>query len=262
MKPAKLAKRVTSRLRSLLRRLRTVLRRCRHQGEVGTVHELRTTLRRLRLKAALVAPWLGRGVADEFHAWARRTSRRTSMVRDLDVTIGWLRRHRGPAAVVIAVQRLREARWHGVQRWLAVPAGGLPDLKHERLPKGHHLRLVRRYEERFARMAGRVEAMAVRFDRLSAAERHAFRRQVRRLRYLRELALPRRKHPGDPLIKSLATVQIEIGGELDRTVAAQWARKLAGTHLATPAAHARQTRRRVAAALRRLVRHLQNQAGS
>jgi CHAD domain-containing protein len=60
-----------------------------------------------------------------------------------------------------------------------------------------------------------------RFLALEVPEQHAFRRAVRRLRYLRELGVARRRQKDDRLLQQLARLHETMGEYQNRVVAAQ-----------------------------------------
>jgi CHAD domain-containing protein len=78
-----------------------------------------------------------------------------------------------------------------------------------------------RFAKQFEKHRSRVLRDAPRFFALELPEQHAFRRRLRRLRYLRELALSKQKQVEDPLLKRLLGLQEAMGRYQDRVVASQ-----------------------------------------
>ena len=208
----KLFDRWRRRYRRLLKRQGVLVRRCRRKGDAEAVHELRVTVRRLRLMVRLAAPFVGRTVAELYRAWSRSVSDATSQLRDLDVVLEWLQPRPEAAAVTERVlahrhHRLTQSRF----RLLPMTAGLSRQLLEFRTDAKARKRFTRRYRNRFARLFGRTRPQARRYARMPIEERHAFRRQLRQLRYLRELALARRKHARDPVLQLLVRPQVAMG---------------------------------------------------
>lgn len=212
MNSRKLFRRWQRRSTGLLDAAKELLRLGATAGEAEHIHQLRVTLRRLRLMLRLGRPCLGRATVAAFRAWSRRGSKATSPVRDLDVTLDWLRLHPDGVAIMKRLGPQRQRRWKSCfARFLPIP----PELRAQLArPKGRRderARLVRNYEGFQAQHEDAAFRAVPRFFVLSAAEQHAFRRTVRRLRYLRELGLPRREQRGDRLLKQLVHLQEALG---------------------------------------------------
>jgi CHAD domain-containing protein len=195
-----------------LKRQDVLVRRAREQGDAVSVHDLRVTVRRLRLMVRLAAPFVGRKTANRYRTWSRAISDATSAMRDLDVILEWLVRRPDAAEVTRRVvaerQRVWEVRRSGLQ---PMPGGLSQKLRQFRADAKARRRFARRYDNRFARLFQRIQPQARRYARMPIEERHAFRRQLRQLRYLRELALARRKQPQDPVLERLVRPQVAMG---------------------------------------------------
>ena len=200
------------RYRRLLKRQGVLVRRSRRQGDAEDVHELRVSVRRLRLMVRLAAPFVGGKAAEAYRTWSRSISDATSELRDLDVVLEWLQPRPEAAAVAERVVALRGRRFtHSRSGLLSMPDGLSRRLLEFRTDAKARKRFTRRYRNRFARFFERIRPQARRYARMPIEERHAFRRQLRQLRYLRELALPRRKHAADPVLQLLVRPQVAMG---------------------------------------------------
>jgi CHAD domain-containing protein len=212
MKPAKFQRRWERRFSRLLKRLPELWRQCRRSGGEESIHQLRVALRRLRLLINVGRPCLGKGAADRFRRWSRAASDTLGPVRDLDVTLAWLARQDGAQELCERFRRRRGQLWARARQRLDKPPKSLwSALRRRRDSPRARRRLLARFERLNARLAGRLTAQAGQFFTLGTAEQHAFRRRLRRLRFLRELALPRRAHLRDPLLRRLIELHEALG---------------------------------------------------
>ncbi len=223
MKPERLAHRWKRRHRRLLDELALQLRRARKQGDAESVHALRVALRRLRLSLRLGKELLDGERRERWRAWARQISRATSPVRDLDIAVEWLITNRANPALIQEGQRLREQAWRRHRRQVTLPPRGLlARLRQVPEQKAGPRSLSRRFRRLEARYRDHLRAQLPRFFRLTEEERHEFRRTARWWRYLRELAVPRKKMKRDPVCRRLLPVQ-EALGELQNLALVQTA---------------------------------------
>lgn len=223
MKPERLARRWQRRHLKLLSELRRLHAECRRRGDAPQVHELRVTLRRLRLSVRLGKALFDAAHLGQLRAWAGRISRATSPVRDLDITVEWLLASKAGPSLVAECQGLRDRLWRRRQRQLlALPGQVLNRLAHPardgtraaaRALTGRFRKLEERYRDH-------LRQQLPRFFELSEEDRHDFRRTVRWWRYLRELAVARKKLPKDPICRRLLPAQ-ETLGELQNLALAQ-----------------------------------------
>lgn len=212
MKPDRLAQRWKRRHAQLVTALKEQLRRSRARGEAEDVHNLRVTLRRLRLSLRLARPLSREAGRGRWRDWARRISRATSPVRDLDIAGEWLSASRAHPAVLEEWQRLRQRAWQRCQRQLTSPPRGAWALLHRSdLPKEAPRRLARRAAKLEARYREALRAATPRFFHLGEEDRHEFRRTVRWWRYLLELVRSRNKLKHDPRYQRLLTIQETLG---------------------------------------------------
>lgn len=221
MKPEQLVRRWERRQADLLADLRTQVLVARGKGEAEAVHQLRVTLRRLRLSICLAKPVLDEERANRFRAWAAHISRATSRVRDLDIAVDWLRGGNASAALVADCEARRARVWRRCRRNLTPPPPGLL-LKLARLSGGRRTdaAIAKRLRKLESRYAEQLRTQLPQFFELSEEDRHEFRRTVRWWRYLRELTLPRRRLKKDSTWKSLLVAQ-EALGEMQNLVLIQ-----------------------------------------
>lgn len=221
MKPRKLLRRWQRRRALLLGELESLLPRCRRRGGVEQVHELRVVLRRLRLFVRVGQPLLDREVIGAFRAWARRISRATSPVRDLDVAMEWLASQPDGLEVIPALKARRQGLWASAQTHLPPPVPGLLSRLAAQTERGDSARrLSRRIRKLERRLANQVRDAVPCFFALPAEEQHEFRRTLRWWRYLRELSLPRRRQRKDGFLKALVALQEATGDRQNIKLAA------------------------------------------
>jgi CHAD domain-containing protein len=212
MKPERLARRWKRRHQRLLDELPRHLRQARARGDAESVHTLRVTLRRLRLSLRLGKTLFDEARLGRWRDWARRISRATSPVRDLDIAVEWLAANRANPALIQESQHWRDQAWRRHRRQLRPsPRGVLAQLGSPALKPEQARRLARRFEKLEARYREHVRAQQPRFFQLSEEERHDFRRAVRWWRYLREQVLPRKKLKGDGVCRRLLAAQEALG---------------------------------------------------
>jgi CHAD domain-containing protein len=218
-KSLRLLRRWEKQARKLARQAEELLRLCRTQGAVEDIHALRVTLRRLRLavrlgKSTFPAPHIAR-----FRAWAERVSRATSSVRDLDIAIAWLASHKAPPALIEQCLALRVRQWLRCKKLIPPRPRGLRNLMDHPIRKCDAAGVAKRFTRLEKRFEAHVAGQANNFRRLPEEDRHNFRRAVRWWRYLREMALPAQKVPGDVLISRLLRAQEALGAAQDLALA-------------------------------------------
>jgi CHAD domain-containing protein len=212
MKPRELFCRWRRRTTKLLEAREELLRLCSAASEPDHVHQLRVTLRRLRLVLRLGAPCFGKTAIVEFHDWSREVSDALGRVRDLDVTLEWLRRQPESAALASALESRRHRWWRSRRSRLPLPPDDLrAQLNRWKAKRRAPARLVKLYSKYFRLHREEIVRVAPQLLDLAPPQRHAFRRTLRRLRYLRELALSRRQQRSDQLLKHLVRLQEALG---------------------------------------------------
>ncbi len=212
MKPNRLSRRWLRRHRKLLDSLARLLQECRRRGAPESVHELRVTLRRLRLSVRLGRLGFDEAVLGRWRAWARRVSRATSPVRDLDIAVEWLQAVKASPALLQECKRRRDRLWRRRRKQIPpVPPRLLSALAQPDLEQAASRSLERRFKKLEGRYRDWLRRQVPRFFRLGEEERHDVRRTVRWWRYLRELAVAGKKLPRDPATRLLLPAQEALG---------------------------------------------------
>jgi CHAD domain-containing protein len=205
----------------LVERLPGLVAACRAKGEAETVHELRVTLRRLRLYVRVGRPQFRRKRVAEFRAWARGVSKLTSPVRDLDVALEWLEPRPVAQAVAARCRRRRRRLWAAAQRRLEPsPDGVIEVLAATRGGVKRRKEIELQFEALLDRYRRAVVRDLPRFFRLSFEAQHGFRRALRWWRYCRELELPAKAQGSDPLLAALVALQEATGTRQNLRLAA------------------------------------------
>ncbi len=226
----------------LLDRQDRLLKRARSHGLPEHIHELRVVLRRLRLMVRVSSPPIDREAARRYRQWSRQISDVTSPLRDIDVTLEWLASQKANPALADTLQTRRQSLWsQGRRKFMPPPQRILAATRRLKSNKHDRQRLRRRYPARFARLHARVVSQIPHFFELNDSGRHAFRRTIRLLRYLRESALTERQRHHDALLKALAEPQAAMGEYQNVTLARQIVGSL---HSPAPSNSLRQTLRR------------------
>lgn len=166
----------------------------------------------------LAAPCLGKKQTHRAIRRTREISRLTSRLRDLDVAIEHFSRNPKLSRAIPILQRRRRTLWRRRRRELPALAPSLPGERRIESLKKCHAKLARRYERKLQRLRTRLLAPIPDSSAWPLSQQHAFRRTVRRLRYLRELGLSRRELPDDPVCQILIRTQDTIGELLDEAV--------------------------------------------
>ena len=221
------------------------------------VHQARVALRRMRsvLRAfdRLVVDKTLRRDIDRLRGPLKQFGRTLGAARDADVFVGetlgrmaeqWKSPPPGPTGiaqqiddVAAAAAERRRAAQAAVRAWLATPAHGRLLLAAERLvfdatqsPKREPERQEKRAKRAppladqlgplLARQHEKVQHAAVALTRLGAPERHRLRIEVKRLRYLLDLAAPLWPQDASRAYrKTLAALQARLGALNDRSEA-------------------------------------------
>jgi CHAD domain-containing protein len=196
-------------------------RECRRTGDVEAIHRLRVVLRRLRVGLRLGNRWLGKPRVAAFRRWSQKISEALGPVRDVDVTLEWLAAQPGgPAAVVHALQTRRAALWKQARRKLARLARVPCKLKASKDDAARIAKkLARRFHRTLAEDREEIRAFHTPLDTGDAEHWHELRRDLRRIRYLREMVLSNRERKRDALLKQLLHLQ-ELLGNAQNCVAA------------------------------------------
>lgn len=212
MSPKELHRRWHRRLVALEEGIRTLFEECRATGGTETIHDLRVAIRRARLYAHLGRPLLRKSSLRRFDDWARTTNDLLGPVRDCDVCMNWLATRPGSLDAVELIYHERVRLWGlaviALNRRKSDFRGGMVFRKNE---KGAAQKLWSRQRKELKRIMDSLNGAASRTHRMKPEELHDLRRRLRRWRYLRELSLPKRVHPTDPLLTWLVKVQDALG---------------------------------------------------
>jgi len=190
----------------------TLLRLSRLEGTADQVHELRVTVRRLRLMLRVAGPLLKKVDTTQYESWSRKILDGTSTLRDYDATIEWLQTQPDTAQVLQTVNRDRSRLWRQAK---AKVIRVRPQI-HSRLARfelNHRgkVRLEKRFHDHVKRLEDAVTSAAQDLPSFGPEERHVVRRKLRRLKYLKEIGLPKRKQRADRILKWLIRLQNAMG---------------------------------------------------
>jgi CHAD domain-containing protein len=205
-----LRKRWRRALESHLKRAAQLLRR-RSPLNAEAVHDLRVALRRTRLLLQLASKHRDRQRTKRQRAAARDVLDTFAQVRDLDVTLDWARDHNAPPALLSELLQRRVAQCHRAEH---ASARLRPKLRRARLKgvdKTDPAKLARRYARWLDALSAHCHASAARARHLSTPELHTLRRDIRRWRYLRELAVSPKQLNQNPDLRRLVKVQEALG---------------------------------------------------
>jgi CHAD domain-containing protein len=202
------------RFRSGRLQIQSLLAEVLRTGQAEAVHDLRVTLRRTRLLALVGKPLLGKAKADAFREWALKLANSLGSVRDCDVIMAWLQDHAPDRRRERLFQSQRARIWRQIRPALAAlsRSGGKYFGKWDCHP-GKSRKLQKRFLKQGSEIQAGLRSDAGRFLQMNAAGRHQFRRSLRRLRYLRELALSQRRQKTDRTLRQLIACQ-EILGDI------------------------------------------------
>lgn len=210
--PKKLFRRWQKRKNKLLDNLPALLERCRATGRAELVHELRVALRRLRFYLRFGRPLLDSGDVTRFLRWARRISRASGPVRDLDVALEWLQGRCHAEEVSERILEKRAKAWRPFAALLKVPGKAFLDrLQKDKSGAKVRNKLAKRYKKIEARIRRAVCGDARAFFKFNEEQQHQVRRLLRRWRYLREIGLQRPKAGKDKLLSVLIELQEATG---------------------------------------------------
>ena len=212
MNASKFFKRWSRRHRQFLDEALAQLGLAREHGEAEDIHRLRVALRRLRLLAWLGAPIHRRRVLHEFRSWSAQICYGAGRVRDLDIS---LEQFPPNAAFSSPARRVRENRrqlWLALRPQLQAPAPRMIRQMSRFKAGALERRLLwARYEGEVKDLRRQLAEAAPRFFALELPEQHAFRRSLRRLRYLREIELSKKAQAADPQLRQWIALQEALG---------------------------------------------------
>ena len=189
-----------------------LLKNCLRTGDPEMVHDLRVTLRRARTLALVGTPVLGKTQATHFIQWALKVATALGRVRDSDVILEWLKAHCPSPNAEQTLHQNRAANWRTTRPKLAA----LSAMRWKQLRRWDQSsirpgKLRKKFLKECVRLRDGLQRDAARFHHLDEAGLHEFRRGLRRLRYLRELALSRKEQKTDRKLEQLVAFQEALG---------------------------------------------------
>jgi CHAD domain-containing protein len=198
--------------KAALEEVQTVLAECRRTGDVGAVHRLRVALRRARLLALVGKPVLGRSMALRLRQWAFKLTAALSRVRDYDAALEWLNRHSPDSRTVDVLTASRLRLWRASRPHLrTLPQRAWDDITRTKAATAKQKALRKKFEKELAKARRAFAKDSPRFCELDLTGLHDFRRNIRRWRYLLELALRRRAQTRNAELKRLIALQEALG---------------------------------------------------
>jgi CHAD domain-containing protein len=219
MKPEKLVRRWHSRLKDFEKSLGKEWMLCRQTGEVESIHRLRVLLRRLRVFLRLGNAILGKAKVEAFRSWSTTASNAIGRARDYDVTMAWLQQQPGSLRIYEIMGKRRAQLWNKARpklgRCRELPLQALKDA----CSKHQQKKLANRFAKTFNNARQEILAFDTQLDPADTEHWHELRRDLRRIRYLRELCLSPKEQKKDRLLKALIHLQ-ELLGEAQNCVAA------------------------------------------
>lgn len=190
----------------------TLLRQSRLEGTADQIHDLRVTLRRLRLMLHIAGPLVNKRDTARYSSWSRNVLDGTSTVRDYDATIEWLQMQADTGRAVQIIQRHRHRLWRRARATIILT----PPYDHSHLARlefNHYqkVRLEKRFNSHVDRLEEAVTSAAQDLTSFGPEERHVVRRRLRRLKYLKETGLSKRKQRTDRILKWTIRLQTAMG---------------------------------------------------
>lgn len=208
MNAKRLHERWRTSLESKIEAARKLLRKHRPLSR-AEVHDLRVALRRAQLLINLGSKTLGKAKARQCRHAMRSLLKTLHLLRDCDVALDWLESTKASDALLGEFGRKRNRLWTAAKRRLK--AVNLSGIKIPHGEKADAKKLARKLEKQIGTTAEKCREAVARAPEAPVSELHAFRRVVRRWRYLRELQLAPRQVRRDRRLKTLIEVQEALG---------------------------------------------------
>lgn len=211
MKPKKLYRHWAKSLQHLQAALDREWPRCRKHGGVESIHRLRVLLRRARIYVRQGRAVLGRYDVRVFCDRAKTVSNAVGLVRDCDMALQWLRKAGAKPAEIDAIRKKRLRLWRAGRNKFKEPLA---------IPQPHNVKdasekIARKVYSRLLETAKKawqeVHACPTPIINLKNLQWHELRRDLRRLRYLRELVLTPKQQRQDRLLRLLIHLQNLLG---------------------------------------------------
>jgi CHAD domain-containing protein len=210
MHPKRLRKNWRRALKSNLTRISGLLRR---RGPLNTeaVHDLRVGLRRARLLLQLRSKHQDRDRIKRFRAEGRRIMDAFAPPRDADVALNWAKERHASPNLLTHLMHERTRLCRRAERQLVRIK---PKLRANRVKTSGKVD-AEKLNRRFHRWLGAISARCLsgvnQAPQFTIPELHALRRDIRRWRYLRELATTCRPVARDRIVRALVAAQESLG---------------------------------------------------
>ncbi|MEW6303081.1 MAG: CHAD domain-containing protein [Verrucomicrobiota bacterium] len=188
-------------------------------AEAESIHQLRVSIRRTRVMIHLGPFICGKSNAEKFHAWSKRVADTVGRVRDYDIAIDWLRGQSAGAQLIAQVEQRRVRLWRAASRRLTPIPMTLRDAFFDLDPGVRKRNLLKkRFVEWNQELRDGILGDVGKLRKLGIEDQHELRRWLRRLRYLIEMVLGRRKQKRDRYLRQLIRLQRALGEMQDRIV--------------------------------------------
>jgi hypothetical protein len=150
--------------------------------------------------------------AARYESWSRKVLDGTSKLRDYDATIEWLQMQPDTVDVIQTAERHRRKLWRQARATIILtPPADHSRLARLELDRHSKVRLEKRFLNHVERLEEAVTSAAQDLPSFGPEERHFVRRKLRRLKYLKEMGLPRRKQKSDKILKRVVQLQTAMG---------------------------------------------------
>jgi len=221
MKAEKLWRRWERRRARLARSLQKLSSECLAEGSAEQVHDIRVTLRRLRLIVRPAKPILPSKTLALLREWSRTITDSAGEIRDLDVAIEWVKQQKDTESLCAELGEERQQHWlRWRQQARVMPARLVKALEHASGGASQSARLKARLTRLDEKLQSKIKKEISHFFKLPLVAQHEFRRTLRWWRYLRELYLPRRRQKTDAVLRNILRTQESIGDAQNLTVTA------------------------------------------
>ena len=214
MSPKQLRKPWQRALDANLTRISHLLRR-RGPLNSAAVHDLRVSLRRTRLLLQLSNQRQARERIRSFRLTARKVMDTFAPPRDADVALEWAKHMHASPALLTRLLRERAKQCRRSEKVLKQMKSKLRAIKLKLIKRGDAEKLNRRFHQWTSAASARCLETIQRADPLSLTDLHELRRDIRRWRYLRELAATARPVARDRMVRVLVSTQESLGAIQD-----------------------------------------------
>lgn len=217
MAPKQLRKNWRSALKLHLTRIAELMRR-RGPLNVAAVHDLRVSLRRARLLLQLCKNHHDRERIKRYRAAGRKIMDAFAPPRDADVALEWAKQMHASPALLTHLLHERAKQCRRAERNLKRQKPKLHAAKLKKIGNEDAEKLHARFHRWMGSISDRCKESIQQAETLSVSELHALRRDIRRWRYLRELAATARPVARDRVVRVLVAAQESLGAIQDTEV--------------------------------------------